>query len=146
MRSLKMTKLLRFELEMVTGRAARGPGRAWTSRPAGLTGLNGPKDFSLWYIIVCGNACGSMFPASVPVLFPSFCPIAKVQWRVTKNSEKIVGNLLECHWPPLAYPHEFPHTMVYHTRAYSVRVSSKKAFFITIECLKLSWHFLKFNF
>ena len=36
---------LLFRLEMVTGRAARGPGRAWTSRPAGLTGLNGVKDF-----------------------------------------------------------------------------------------------------
>ena len=35
------------KLEMVTG-------RAWTSRPAGLTGLNGPKDFSfkcfLWIV------------------------------------------------------------------------------------------------
>ena len=28
-----------YELEMVTGRAAPGQVRAWTSRPAGLTGL-----------------------------------------------------------------------------------------------------------
>ena len=31
-------------LEMATGRAASGPGRAWKSRPAGLTGPNGPKN------------------------------------------------------------------------------------------------------
>ena len=35
----------RYKLEMATGRAARGPGRAWKSRPAGLTGRNGAKIF-----------------------------------------------------------------------------------------------------
>ena len=78
--------------------AAHGPGRAGLENPGprALQAETGLKIFHLWYIIVCGNrlylfnrrlhmnctrvlyhytvcenACRSMFPASVPVLFLS---------------------------------------------------------------------------
>ena len=46
-------------LEMVTGRAARGPGRAGPELPGprAETGRNGPKDFSFkCYIVHCARA------------------------------------------------------------------------------------------
>ena len=65
---------------MGTGRAGRaGP------EPPGPRAETGLKIFHLYYTIVCGNACRSMFPASVLVLFLSFWPIEMVQWRLTKN-------------------------------------------------------------
>ena len=131
------------ELEMGTGRAASGPGLNLQARgpKRAETGL---KIFHLWYTIVCGNACQSMFPASVLVLLPSFCPIEKVQGISKKNSWKLIGMSLKL---LLTGMHSRTQWCITHKRTmqgYPVK-------FILVFCslwnaFNLSWHFLKFNF